>query len=71
MSDLGHRRYGLCRWVLEYEAELGGQVPPGKAMTPEQKRVQILEAQVKRLEMEKAILKKRPPLGGSHPVRNA
>ena len=48
---------GLRRWVIQYEAETQGVTPNGKAITPEQQRIQALERQVKRLEMEKAILK--------------
>ena len=41
--------------------ERGGTTPPrSKAMTPEQKRIQDLEAQVRRLEREKEILKRLP-----------
>ena len=48
----------LRRWVIQYEAETKGRTPNGKAITPEQQRIQALERQVKRLEMEKALLKK-------------
>lgn len=48
----------LRRWVAQVQAETAGLTPSGKAFTPEQQRIQQLEAQVKRLEMEKAILKK-------------
>ena len=48
----------LRRWLAQIEAEASGTTPKGKALTPEQQRIQTLEAQVKRLEMEKAILKK-------------
>lgn len=48
----------LRRWVAQVESETAGLTPAGKAITPEQQRIQSLEAQVKRLEMEKAILKK-------------
>lgn len=48
----------LRRWVAQVETEKVGLTPLGKAITPEQQRIQTLEAQVKRLEMEKAILKK-------------
>ncbi len=48
----------LRRWVDQLRAERGGEMPASKAMTPEQKRIQELEAQVKRLEQEKDILKK-------------
>lgn len=55
---LGVGETALRRWLTQYEVELVGQTPTGKAITAEQQRIQALEAQVKRLEMEKAILKK-------------
>ncbi|GAA4650968.1 IS3 family transposase [Kistimonas scapharcae] len=48
----------LRRWVKQLQQERSGCTPPGKALTPEQKRIQELEARVNRLEREKAILKK-------------
>lgn len=48
----------LRRWVKQLQQERGGITPTSKAMTPEQQRIQELEAQVKRLEQEKSILKK-------------
>ena len=48
----------LRRWVKQLQQERGGITPASKAMTQEQQRIQELEAQVKRLEQEKSILKK-------------
>ncbi len=49
----------LRRWVEQLRDERGGTTPLcSKALTPEQKRIQDLEAQVRRLEREKEILKK-------------
>lgn len=48
----------MSRWVIQLEAEYGGATPRAKALTQEQQRIQELEAQVKRLEREKSILKK-------------
>ncbi|WIO74194.1 IS3 family transposase [Porticoccaceae bacterium LTM1] len=48
----------LRRWVKQLQQERGGITPASKAMTPEQQRIQELEAQVKRLEQEKSIFKK-------------
>ncbi|WP_187655713.1 transposase, partial [Xenorhabdus sp. PB62.4] len=47
----------LGKWVRQYQAEIQGMTPVGKALTPEQRQIQALEKQVRRLEMEKAILK--------------
>jgi len=54
----------LRRWLMQYEGETAGQTPKGQAITPEHQRIQALERQVKRLEMEKAILKKAATLLG-------
>jgi transposase len=48
----------LRKWVQQLESERGGSTPESKALTPDQQRIQELEARVNRLEREKAILKK-------------
>ncbi len=48
----------LRRWVNQLQLERQGITPQSKAMTPDQQRIQELEARVDRLEREKAILKK-------------
>ncbi len=48
----------MRRWVKQLKQERSGTAPNGKALTPEQRRIQELEWQVQRLEKEKAILKK-------------
>lgn len=48
----------LRKWVRQLEAERGGSTPKSKALTPDQQRIQELEARVNRLEREKTILKK-------------
>ena len=48
----------LRRWVQQLQLERRGVTPPSKAMTPDQQRIQELEARIDRLEREKAILKK-------------
>jgi transposase len=48
----------LRRWVDQLRAERGGETPRSKALTPEQKKIQELEARINRLEREKDILKK-------------
>ena len=58
-KSMGIGPTALRRWVEQLHSERGGTTPPrSKAMTPEQKRIQDLEAQVRRLEREKEILKK-------------
>ena len=48
----------LRRWVDQLKIERGGETPTVKALTPEQKKIQELEARINRLEREKSILKK-------------
>jgi transposase len=48
----------LRRWVEQLRLERGGTTPMSKALTPEQQKIQELEARVSRLEREKSILKK-------------
>lgn len=48
----------LRRWVQQLQLERQGITPQSKAMTPDQQRIQELEARIDRLEREKAILKK-------------
>lgn len=43
--------------LRQYKAEISGVTPANPALTPEQREVQSLRAQIKRLEMEKEILK--------------
>ena len=55
---IGVGESALRRWVKQLREERDGITPKSKALTPDQQRIQILEAQVKRLELEKTILKK-------------
>lgn len=43
----------LRNWIWLYKQELQGIEPVGHAITPEQREIQQLKAQIKRLEMEK------------------
>ena len=54
--DVGEN--ALRRWVKQLSEERGGVTPKSKAMTPDQQRIQELEARCERLEREKSILKK-------------
>lgn len=56
--SLGVGESPLRRWVQQLTDERGGITPKGKALTPEQRRIQELEARCNRLEREKDILKK-------------
>ncbi len=57
-KSLGIGETALRRWVDQLRVERDGGTPKGKALTPEQQRIQELEARINRLEREKAILKK-------------
>lgn len=48
----------LDKWVRKLKAERGGELTTGKPITEEQREIAELKKQVKRLEMEKDILKK-------------
>ena len=49
----------MQRWVSQLRLERGGHTPlKSKAFTPEQQRIQELEARLRKVEREKEILKK-------------
>jgi len=56
--SLGLDESSLRRWVNQPQQERGGVTPTSKALTPEQQKIQELEARINRLEREKSILKK-------------
>ena len=59
----------LRKWIRQYKSELQGETPTGAALTPEHRKIQSLRAQVKRLEMEKEILKQAAVLMSELPTR--
>ena len=56
--SLGIGESALRRWVDQLQKERTGITPQSKALTPEQQKIQELEARIARLEREKSILKK-------------
>ncbi|EGH29571.1 ISPsy24, transposase orfA, partial [Pseudomonas syringae pv. japonica str. M301072] len=46
----------LRSWVDQLQQECTGVTPQSKALTPEQQKIQELEARIARLEREKSIL---------------
>src|SRR3569833_3793436 len=52
----------LRRWVRQLSQERHGVTPQSTALTPEQQKLQELEAKLSRLAREKAILKTAPAL---------
>lgn len=61
----------LRKWIRLYQQELRGIEPAGNAITPEQREIQQLKAQIKRLEMEKEILKQAAVLMSETPGKSA
>lgn len=47
----------LRKWIRLYKQELQAIEPAGNAITPEQREIKQIKAQIKRLEMEREILK--------------
>lgn len=60
----------MRRWVEQLKSEQQGITPSSKALTAEQQRIQELEKRVKRLELEKEILKKATALLMSGEFKN-
>ncbi|MFK8331228.1 IS3 family transposase [Pseudomonas sp. BJa5] len=56
--SLGLVESALRRWVNQLQEERNGVTPASKALTPEQQKIQELEARINRLEREKSIFKK-------------
>lgn len=56
--SLGINANMLGRWVKEHEAGEGQSFRGNGKMSPEQEQIKQLKSQVKRLQMEKEILKK-------------
>jgi transposase len=48
----------LQRWLSQYRKEVAGVTPVSRAITPEQARIQALEAENKRLKRDNDLLKK-------------
>ena len=57
-NNLGINAQMLGRWVKEHKAKDGQAFRGNGKLTPEQEEIRKLKAQVKRLEMERDILKK-------------
>ncbi len=55
---LGGGESAFPRWVNQFKQERSGITPQTKALTPEQQKLQELQARNARFEREKSILKK-------------
>lgn len=60
----------LRKWIRQYKAEISGVTPDNPALTPEQREIQSLRAKIKRLEMEKEILKQAAVLMSEIPIKS-
>lgn len=58
--SLGLVESALRRWVKQLQEERLGVTPKSKALTPEQQKIQELEARIDRLKRENAIPKRLP-----------
>jgi transposase len=58
--SLGLVESALRHWVKQLQEERAGVTPKSKALTPEQQKIQELEARIDQLEREKAILERLP-----------
>jgi transposase len=56
--DMGIGETAVRRWLAQYEAGQLGQSGIGKPLTAEQQRIRALEAEVRQLREDNAILKK-------------
>jgi len=54
--NVGHSTLG--RWVQQLKSEQQGLTPKAKPITAEQQKIRELEKKIKRIELEKEILKK-------------
>ena len=60
----------LDKWARQLRAEREGKPNQGAPLTPDQQRIKVLEKQLKRVEMEKDILKKATALLMSDSMRH-
>lgn len=61
----------LENWIRQLKSERSGKTPASKALKPEQKRIQELEKQLRKVEQEKEILKKATALLMSDSLNNS
>lgn len=68
---MGVSKSSMENWVRQLRLERRGQTPKATALTPDQRRIQELEKQLRRVEMEKDILKKATALLMSDSLNNS
>lgn len=60
----------MDKWVRQLKSERDGTATHPNAITPDQRKIQALEKQIKRIELEKEILKKATALLMSDAMNN-
>jgi len=68
-TAMGVGNTAMRRWVKQLKSERTGTTPKAKAYTPQQQKIQALEAKIKQIEWEKDILKKATALLMSDTIR--
>ena len=67
--NVGYSTIG--KWVKQLKDERQGKTPSATPMTPEQLKIRALEKKIKRIELEKEILKKATALLMSDSLKNS
>lgn len=67
---MGVGKSTMDKWVRQLRKERNGEIPKASPMTPEQRKIRELEAKIRRIEEEKAILKKATALLMSDEMKN-
>ena len=67
---MGVKKSTLENWVRWLRKERQGQIPKGTVLTPKQRKIQELEKKIRKIEMEKEILKKATALLMSDKLNN-
>lgn len=67
---MGVGKSTLENWVRKLRRERQGLAPKGTALTPDQRKIQALEKKIRKIEMEKEILKKATALLMSDELNN-
>jgi len=67
---MGVGKSTLENWVRKLRQERQGHAPEGTALTPDQRKIQELEKKIRKIELEKEILKKATALLMSDELSN-
>lgn len=69
-SAMNVAKSSMDKWVRQLKSERNGTTSHTNALTPEQRKIQELEKRIKRIELEKEILKKATALLMSDSMNN-